>query len=97
MSTKLIERLVFLLKNKGQDSVLEIDNNNYDQIKITFKLYNRTHTVNIGDIDKFSIREDVPDNIFNNGNCNNSEIVNYMIKLTEDYKKDIIFTGGDYD
>lgn len=63
----------------------------YEDIYISFNLSGRTKTAKLKDIDRFSLTEDIPDAIFNNGNVNDERLVNYLIETAKTYKEKMVF------
>ncbi len=78
------------LERKSDVDVFEIDDKEYDDIKVTFKINGNYRTVALRYIDKFSVVEDLPTSVYNNGKFNDSELVKYMISTAIDYKEKMI-------
>ena len=55
------------LDGKSNSEVIEIEDNSCENIKITFKIGSNYRTVELYDINRLSVVEDIPDSIFNNG------------------------------
>ena len=51
----------------------------------------RTKTAKLKDIDRFSLTEDIPDTIFNNGIVNDECLVNHLIETAKIYKEKMVF------
>lgn len=83
----------FCLSNirKKDDTIFEINDNLYEDISISFNLSGRTRTAKLKDIDRFSLVEDIPDSIYNNGNTNYDDIIRHMIGTAESYKEKMVF------
>ena len=70
--------------------IFEIDDEDYEDIKVTFKLGKSMRTVALRHIDRFSVVEELPDDIFNNGSYIEDELIKYMIETAETYKEKMI-------
>jgi len=75
-----------------KNGIYEIDGEEFDDIKVQFKLGNRVRTAGLRNIDKFSVVEDFPDSVYSNGRYNRSTMLNYMIETACAYKEKMIFT-----
>ena len=80
----------FLTLFDREDEIIEIDDIDYDDIKVQFKLGDNYRTVGLKNLDKLSIVEDIPETIFNNGRCDEMRLIEYMIETATDYKEKMI-------
>lgn len=87
-----VDKLLNFVEHKSDTDIFEINNETYEDIKVTFKLGNSYRTVGLIDIDKFSVVEDIPQQIFNNGRYNLEVLIGYMIETANTYKQRMIFT-----
>ena len=86
-----IQRIIDFVDGKKDDTIFEINDNLYEDISISFNLSGRTRTAKLKDIDRFSLVEDIPDSIYNNGNTNYDDIIRHMIGTAESYKEKMVF------
>lgn len=86
-----LKKFLDFIDNKSDTDIFEIQGDLYEDIKITFKLGNNYRTVGLLDIDKFSVIEEIPQTIYNNGKCDLMELVKYMIETAEAYKEKMVF------
>lgn len=87
-----LQQLLFLFDGMSEDGIYEIDGDEFDDIKVQFKLGEHTRTVGLKNIDKFSIVEDFPETIYKNGRYDEQKLINYMIETANSYKEKMIFT-----
>lgn len=79
--------------NKGTD-LLEFDDNTYEDITVTFKLGHGYRTVRLTEIDRFSVVEDIPESVYNDGRYNEKVLIDYMIETASTYKDKMVFTAA---
>ena len=90
-----LNKLLVFFDRMDKDGIYEIDGEEFEDIKVQFKLGGRTRTARLRNIDRFSVVEDFPDTIFNNGKYNRDVLITYMIETAEAYKEKMVFTVGD--
>jgi len=73
------------------EQMYEIEDVCYEDISLTFKLGDNTRTVRLKYLDRFSVVEDIPDDIYKNGKYNEKELITYMINVAESYKEKMVF------
>ena len=76
---------------QNQDDIFEINDEKYQDIRITFSLSGKSRTVRANDIDRFSVVEEIPDSIFNNGKYSKEHLTTHMISVAEAYKDKMVF------
>lgn len=86
-----VKRFLDYLDGKHDDDIFEINDEKYQDIRITFSLSGKIRTVKVADIDKFSVAEEIPDSIFNNGKYVKEEIEKHMLSVAEEYAGKMIF------
>lgn len=79
------------LDGKHNDDIFEINDEKYEDIRITFSLSGKSRTVKISDVEKFSVVEEIPDTIFKNGKYSLEEIPKYMLEIASSYKERMVF------
>lgn len=87
-----LQKLLAFFENMDKSGVYEIEGEEYDDIRVHFDLGGRQRTASLSNIDKFSVIEDFPETIYNNGRYNNDELINHMIETADAYKVKMIFT-----
>ena len=80
-----------LIENENNGFLFEVNNEVYEDIKLTFSHAGRTKTVRLNDVDRLSMIEDVPDYIYNGNNINREKLVKHMEKTAQDYASRMIF------
>ncbi|MCR5196510.1 MAG: hypothetical protein K6D38_09330 [Pseudobutyrivibrio sp.] len=70
--------------------VLEIDDEEYGDIKFTFNHSGRIKTVSLRAIDKFSLIEDLPAGLYPNGDVDRGRLVTYVESVITDYAQKIV-------
>lgn len=85
-------KLLDIIEGEQYDEVFEYENDQYEDLKITFKLGNQYRTVSFSDISRFSIVEDIPHEIYNNGRFQDNQIIDYFIRIAKEYAKKMIVT-----
>ena len=92
LKEKWTAKLLEFVDGKKDNTIFEINNEIFDDISITFGLSGRIRTARLNDLDRFSLTEDIPDNIYNNGMANEDELIKYMIDTALEYKENMVFT-----
>ena len=79
----------------GKDNIIEFDKKEYDDLKVVVEIGNHTRTINVHNIDKLSIIEDIPDEIKkDNGHPDEQMLIDYVKDVASDYLKEIVLTVG---
>lgn len=86
-----INKFLDFLDGKNQDDIFEINDEKFQDIRITFSISGKSRTVRANDIDRFSVVEEIPDSIFNNGKYSKEQLINHMITVAETYKGKMVF------
>ena len=86
-----ILQLLEHLDGTSDDDIFEVNNEVYEDIKLTFSHAGRTKTVRLNDVDRFSMIEDIPDYIYNGNNIDREKLVKHMEKTAQDYAGRMIF------
>lgn len=83
----LVDKIKKLLANieKKENYVIEIDDIEYEDIKFTFIIGKSQKTVSIQHIDKFSIVEDIPNEIYVESRYNSAILIDHMLSSIFDY------------
>ena len=92
LQPKWLQKLLALFENMDKSGVYEIEGEEYDDIKVHFDLGGRARTASLSNIDKFSVIEDFPETVYNNGHYNKEELIKHMIETANAYKTKMIFT-----
>ncbi len=87
---KWLQKLLSIFDTADKTGVYEIPaEEDFDDISIQFKLGDKTRSVRLKYIDRYSIVEDIPDGIV--GQNDNTAIIKYMIETADAYRDRIIF------
>ena len=81
-----------MLDGKSNSEVIEIEDSPCENVKITFKVGSNYRTVELSDINRLSVVEDIPDSIFNNGKYDGKVLIEYMIGIAKTYKNKMVLT-----
>lgn len=73
--------------------LLEFDDTTYEDITLTFKLGKNYRTVRLTEIDRFSVVEDIPEQIVKKGKTDENCIVQYMLETATAYAQKMVFTS----
>lgn len=87
-----LQKLLAFFDQMDNSGVYEIDGEEFDDIKVQFKLGDRVRTAGLRNIDRFSVVEDFPETVFNNGLYNRTDLLDYMLETANAYKEKMIFT-----
>ena len=71
----------------------EIEGEEYEDIRVHFDLGGRQRTASLSNIDRFSVIEDFPETIYNNGRYNKDKLIEHMIETAVAYKEKMVFTA----
>ncbi len=97
LKPEFLQRMISWFDTADQTGICEIpDNEHFDDIAVTFKINKHPRTVRLRNIEKMSIVEDVPQDIFNHGNWE-KQLLKYMITTADEYKSKMIFYFKDGD
>ncbi len=86
-----VQKLLSYVDGNTDEKIFEVNDDIYEDIYISFNLSGRTRTAKLKDIDRFSLTEDIPNTIFNNGIVNDEQLVNYLIETAKLYKEKMVF------
>lgn len=87
-----LQKLLLLFDKRDKSGIYEIEGEEYEDIRVHFDLGGRTRTASLSNIDKFSVIEDFPETIYNNGHYNKDKLIEYMIETAVAYKEKMVFT-----
>lgn len=90
-------KLLKYARDPHSSNILEMGDNVYEDIKVTFKFNGGVRTVSMRDIDKYSVVEDVPQSIFHGGHVDREELIAYMIGTAREYADRMVLTTGGED
>lgn len=88
-----LQKLLLLFDKRDKSGIYEIEGEEYEDIRVHFDLGGRTRTASLSNIDKFSVIEDFPETIYNNGHYNKDKLIEYMIDTAVAYKEKMVFTA----
>lgn len=74
-----------------ETEVFEIEDEKYDDIKMSFSHSGRTKTVRLMDIDRFSMIEDIPERVYPKNSSDRTRLLNYMEDTAGQYAEKMIF------
>lgn len=87
-----LQKLLLLFDKKDKSGIYEIEGEEYEDIRVHFDLGGRPRTASLSNIDRFSVIEDFPETIYNNGRYNKEELIEHMIETAVAYKEKMVFT-----
>ena len=76
--------------NGGSEDVFEIEDDVFDDIKLTFDHMGRTKTIGLRNINNFSIVEDLPRRLYNGTNVELNQLIIYMKETADSYSEQLI-------
>lgn len=86
-------KLYSALEGDLPNEILEFDDEQYDDLKITFRTGGKQYrTVSFSDISNFSVVEDIPQEIYNNGHYQENQLVGYLNRMAKEYAKKMVTT-----
>lgn len=88
-----LQKLLYFFDKKDKTGIYEIEGEEYEDVRVQFDLGGRTRTASLSNIDKFSVIEDFPETIYNNGRYNKDKLIEYMIETAVAYKEKMVFTA----
>ena len=86
-----LQKMLAFFEKMDKSGVYEIDGEAYDDIRVHFDLGGRTRTASLSNIDKFSVIEDFPETVYNNGHFKKDELIKYMLETAIAYKTKMVF------
>ena len=85
-----LRKLIAIFNKADETGIVEIpDDVDYDDISIQFKLGDRKRTVRLGNLERISIIEDIPDHIMEGKS--DKKLIQYMIDTADAYKERIVW------
>ncbi len=97
LEKKWQDRLLRYARNPHSSNILEMGDEVYADIKVTFKFNDGIRTVSMRDIDRYSVVEDVPQSIYHGGHGSPDELIAYMIGTAREYADRMVLTTGGED
>lgn len=92
LKPEFLENMLAWFERADKTGICEIpDSEVYDDIAVTFRINDRARTVRLGNIEKMSIIEDIPEQIFRTRDSNR-ELLSYMIETADTYKSKMVFS-----
>ena len=87
----LIQKLLAAIKKQeeGNEGLIEIDDEQFIDIKVTFNIGKKQRTVSLSTVDKFSIVEEIPEEILRTSRADERIIINYMLDTVGTYAEHI--------
>ncbi len=73
-------KLLLTFERAKDTTIYEIDGEIFDDIKVEFRLGDRQRTVALRFIEKLSIVEDIPDELYQDGRYNERTLIRYMLE-----------------
>lgn len=92
---EFLDKMIHWFDKADQTGICEIPaDEDFDDIAVTFKINKHPRTVRLKNIEKMSIVEDIPDEIFKMKDVD-QKLLTYMIETADDYKQKMVFTIKD--
>lgn len=88
-----IDKFLNAIDGVKDTDLLEFDDTTYEDITLTFKLGKNYRTVRLTEIDRFSVVEDIPEQIVKKGKTDENCIVQYMLETATAYAQKMVFTS----
>ena len=89
-----IDLLLEHLDGTNDDDIFEINDEIYEDIKLSFSHEGRIKTVRLKDIDRFSIVEDIPSSVYDLSTINRERLGQYMEESANAYASRMVFVRG---
>jgi hypothetical protein len=77
--------------DEKDDDIFEINNKIYENIKATFTINGAQRTVNLNEVDRLSIVEEIPQSILEEARRHPAKLIEHMIQTANTYKEKMIF------
>ena len=91
LKESFVSRLLDFVEDRQDDELFEINDEEFEDVKVTFKIGNSYRTVSVSDLDRFSVVEEFPPHVFEDGGFNEQKVVNHMIDTARTYSQKMIF------
>lgn len=84
-----IQKLLDVIKKQenGNEGLIEIDDEKFIDIKVTFNIGKTQRTASLSNIDKFSIVVEIPEKVLKTSRADERIIINYMLETVDAYIK----------
>ena len=91
LKENFVSRLLDFVEDRQDDDLFEINDDAFEDVKVTFKIGNSYRTVSVSDLDRFSVVEEFPPYVFEDGGFNDQKVVNHMIDTARAYSQKMVF------
>lgn len=90
LKPEFLQNILSWFEQADKTGVCEIPNSeDYDDIAVTFKINKHPRTMRLRNIDRMSIVEDIPEEIFKSSNTS-ERLLSYMIATADEYKSKMV-------
>lgn len=100
LSENQFEKLMESIKyaSGGKNNLFEFEHTSYHNAKIQVNIGEHVKTINVHNIDRLSIIEEIPDDIKSiNGHPDKNKLIDYVKNTIEDYLSEMVLTVGERD
>ena len=100
LSENQFEKLMESIKyaSGGKNNLFEFEHISYHNAKIQVNIGEHVKTINVHNIDRLSIIEEIPDDIKSiNGHPDRNKLIDYVKNTIEDYLSEMVLTVGERD
>ena len=90
LKPEFLQNMLSWFDQADKTGICEIPTNEaYDDIAVTFKINNHPRTMRLRNIERMSIVEDIPEEIFKSSNAN-EKLLSYMITTADEYSSKMV-------
>lgn len=91
LTNEFLKKFLSFLDDSKPDDVYEFGDQEFKDIKVEFSLGGRKRTARLKAIEKLSVVEDIPQDIYKGGKDQDEELINYMTNTADAYSLKMIF------
>ena len=91
LTNEFLKKFLSFLDDSKPDDVYEFGEQEFKDIKVEFSLGGRKRTARLKAIEKLSVVEDIPQDIYKGGKDQDEELINYMTNTADAYSLKMIF------
>lgn len=92
LKPKFVQKMLNWFDEADKTGICEIPSSeNFDDLSITFQINKHPRTIRLKNLDKMSIIEDIPEDIYKQSDFH-EKLISYMLDTADDYKSKMILT-----
>lgn len=93
LKSSWVAKLLDFADGSSQNTdIFEVENERYEDIKLSFIFDGHNKTIRLMEMERFSFVEDIPDRIYNGSEIDLEKLRRYMVEIADSYLRKMIYT-----